>query len=152
MAPLISLGVGFHGELSAEENLYLYGAILEMPRKKIREKLDEIFAFAGVARFRGMKLKHFSSGMVARLAFAIMVQTDPDILLLDEIFSVGDKDFVPQCLTTITDYRRRGKTIVFASHDLFTIEKQCERTILLDKGELKMFGPTKDVLKYYKKT
>jgi len=149
VAPLIGLGIGFHSELSAEENLYLYGAILEMPRKNIKEKLDEVFAFAGVGRFREMKLKHFSSGMVARLAFAMMVQTDPNILLLDEIFSVGDKDFVPQCLATITDYRRRGKTIVFASHDLLTIEKQCERTILLDKGELKMFGKTDEVIHAY---
>jgi len=150
VAPLIGLGVGFHGELSAEENLYLYGAILGMPRKKIKEKLDEIFSFAGVERFRNMKLKHFSSGMVARLAFSTMVQADPDILLLDEIFSVGDKDFIPQCLTKIAEYRQRGKTILFASHDLSAIEQQCERTILLDKGELKMFGPTKDVVQYYK--
>lgn len=149
VAPLIGLGVGFHNELSAKENLYLYGAILGLPRKEIKQKTQKAFEFAGVRRFSDMKLKHFSTGMIARLAFAIMVQTDPDILLLDEIFAVGDKDFVPQCLSVIEDYKQRGKTIIFASHQLETVAKHCDRTILLHEGEVKMFDETPKVLAYY---
>lgn len=150
VAPLLSLSVGFHSELSAKENLYLYGAVLGMPRKTIKERLAAIFEFAGLKRFSDMKLKHFSSGMIARLSFATMVQTDPDVLLLDEIFAVGDKDFIPQCISVLENYKKRGKTIVLASHDLKTIEKYCEKTILLDKGELRVFDATEKVLKYYK--
>lgn len=152
VAPLLSLSVGFHHELTAQENLYLYGAILGMPRKDIRTNLAHVFRFAGVERFKDMKLKNFSSGMIARLAFAMMVQTDPDILLLDEIFAVGDKDFVPQCLAVLTDYHRRGKTILFASHQLDSVSKYCDRTILLDGGEIKMFDETSKVLETYRAT
>lgn len=150
VAPLISLGVGFHNELSAKENLYLYGAILGMPRRTIKERLDKAFAFAGVRRFADMKLKHFSSGMIARLAFAMMIQTDPDVLLLDEIFAVGDKDFVPKCINVIKDYKRRGKTILFASHNLWEVEKYCDRTLLLHEGKLVASGATHEVLAKYR--
>jgi len=150
VAPLLSLTVGFHGELTAQENLYLYGAILGMSRKTIRENLGKVFAFAGVERFKDMKLKNFSAGMTARLAFAMMIQTDPDVLLLDEIFAVGDKDFRPQCLTIFDEYKKRGKTIVFASHDLAVVRGYCERTILLDEGKMKIFGETPKVLEIYK--
>lgn len=150
VAPLLSLSVGFHNELTAQENLYLYGAILGIPRKEIKENLDKVFAFAGVSRFKDMKLKNFSAGMVARLAFAMMVQTDPDILLLDEIFAVGDKDFVPQCLTVIEGYQQRGKTIIFASHDLGLIARYCGRVMLLHEGKLKAFGNALEVIKLYK--
>jgi ABC-type polysaccharide/polyol phosphate transport system ATPase subunit len=149
VAPLLSLTVGFHGELTAQENLYLYGAILGMSRKMIRDSLNEVFAFAGVEKFRDMKLKNFSAGMTARLAFAMMIQTDPDVLLLDEIFAVGDKDFRPQCLTIFDEYKKRGKTIVFASHDLGVIRDYCERTILLDEGKIKIFDETPKVLEIY---
>ena len=150
VAPLLSLTVGFHGELTAQENLYLYGAILGMSRKTIRENLGKVFAFAGVERFKDMKLKNFSAGMTARLAFAMMIQTDPDVLLLDEIFAVGDKDFIPQCLSIFSDYKHRGKTILFASHNLPVIAEHCDRTILLHNGELKAFGETKEVIEYYR--
>jgi len=150
VAPLLSLTVGFHGELTAQENLYLYGTILGIPRKTIKESLDEVFAFAGVERFRDMKLKNFSAGMTARLAFAIMIQTNPDVLLLDEIFAVGDKDFFPQCLSIFSEYKNRGKTILLASHNLSIIAEHCDRTILLHNGELKAFGKTKEVLDYYR--
>ena len=150
VAPLLSLSVGFHNELSAKENLYLYGAVLGMSRREIKERLMAIFEFAGLGRFADMKLKHFSSGMTARLAFATMVQTDPDVRLLDEIFAVGDKDFIPHCVSILNSYKHRGKTIIFASHDLTAVAKHCNKTILLDKGELKMFDETKKVLEYYK--
>lgn len=150
VAPLLSLSVGFHGELTAQENLYLYGAILGMSRKSIREHLDYVFKFAGVERFKDMKLKNFSSGMIARLAFAMMTQTDPDVLLLDEIFAVGDKDFVPQCLAILENYRARGKTILFASHNLDTVVKYCTRTILLEGGKVTAFGDSREVVRRYK--
>jgi len=149
VAPLLGLSVGFHHELTAQENLYLYGAILGVPRKEIKENLDRIFEFAGVGKFKDMKIKNFSSGMIARLAFAAMVQTNPDVLLLDEIFAVGDKDFKPQCFSVFRDYKQRGKTIIFASHDLDAVAEHCERTLLLDKGELRAFGNTKDVIQQY---
>lgn len=88
--------------------------------------------------------------MIARLAFAMMIQTDPDVLLLDEIFAVGDKDFIPQCLTVFNDYKRGGKTIIFASHNLDMVAQHCDRTILLHEGEIKMFDETQKVLEVYK--
>ncbi len=148
-APLLSLNVGFHHELTAEENLFLYGAILGIPRKEIREKLREVLRFAGVERFKDTKLKNFSSGMTARLAFAMMVQTDPDILLLDEIFAVGDKDFIPQCISVFRDYKRRGKTILITSHDTKLIAEHCDKTMLLEDGNLIMFDETRKVIDYY---
>ncbi|PIR07485.1 ATP-binding protein [Candidatus Jorgensenbacteria bacterium CG11_big_fil_rev_8_21_14_0_20_38_23] len=150
VSPLLSLSVGFHGELTALENLYLYGAILGLSRKTVRQKINTIFEFAGLERFEDMKLKNFSSGMIARLAFAIMVQTDSDVLLVDEIFAVGDKDFKPKCIAVFEEYKKMGKTIIFASHDLDTIAEYCDRTILLHEGKIEMFGKTKKVLEYYK--
>jgi len=149
IAPFLSLGVGFHPELTAKENLYLQGAILGISRREIKEKFEPIFRFAGVEKFKDMKLKNFSAGMVARLAFALMIQTDPDVLLLDEIFAVGDKDFRPQCLAIFEKYKQEGKTIIFASHSLDTIAEYCDRTILLHEGKIEMFGETKKVLDYY---
>ena len=117
--------------------------------QEIKEKFEPIFRFAGVEKFKDMKLKNFSAGMVARLAFALMIQTDPDVLLLDEIFAVGDKDFRPQCLAIFEKYKQEGKTIIFASHSLDTIAEYCDRTILLHEGKIEMFGETKKVLDYY---
>ena len=148
-APFLSLGVGFHHELTARENLYLYGALLGMSRHEINVKLNDILNFAGVERFKNMKLKNFSTGMIGRLAFALMIQTDPDVLLLDEIFAVGDKDFVPQSVAVLQEYKRRGKTIFFASHDLPFILKYCDQVIFLDEGKIKMFGKTDEVIKAY---
>ena len=150
VAPLLGLSVGFHHELTAQENLYLYGAIIGIPRKKIKENIHHVLHFAGVERFKDMKLKHFSSGMIARLAFAAMVQSDPDVLLLDEIFAVGDKDFKPQCLSVFDEYKKRGKTIILASHDLEVVRNYCGRTILLDGGRLVSFDETSKVLASYK--
>ncbi len=151
VAPLLSLNIGFHEELTARENLYLYGAILGLPRKVIREKLDGVLRFAGVQRFKDAKLKNFSSGMAARLAFAMMVQTDPDVLLLDEIFAVGDKDFIPQCLSVFDDYKRRGKTIILTSHDPKIVAERCDRALLLENGTLKMFDESRKVIDCYLK-
>ncbi len=149
VAPFFSLGVGFHHELTARENIYLYGALLGIPRERITEREKTIFAFAGVERFRDTKLKHFSSGMVSRLAFALMIQTDSDIFLLDELFSTGDKDFVPQSLSVLEAYKNKGKTIVLASHDLDLLNRHCSRSMLLHEGRLIDFGKTEEVIQHY---
>ncbi len=149
VAPFLGLGIGFHYELSAEENLFLYGAILGMDREEIREKLEAILRFAGVERFKDMKLKHFSSGMTNRLAFSLMSQTNFDVLLLDEIFAVGDKDFIPQSLAVLEKYKDSGKTVVIASHNTDLIARYCPRTLLLEKGVLKAFGKTEEVVREY---
>ncbi len=150
IAPFLGLGVGFHPELSALENIYLYGAILGIKRKKMSKRVEHILTLAGVKRFEDMKIKHFSSGMVARLAFAVMIETKPDILLLDEIFAVGDKDFKPQSERIMKKYKEQGKTILFATHSLSMIKKHCDKTLLLDKGNVLAFGPTKKILEKYK--
>lgn len=149
VAPFLSLGVGFHHELSAQENLYLYGAILGIRRKDIERNMNRILSFAGVERFKNMKLKNFSSGMIGRLAFALMIQTDSDIFLLDEIFATGDKDFVPRSLSVLEAYKREGKTIVLATHDLDLIRQYADRVILLHEGRVRNFGDTDAVLKEY---
>jgi len=149
IAPFLSLGVGFHHELTARENLYLYGAILGMSRNEINKRLSDIFDFAGVGRFKDLKLKNFSTGMIGRLAFSLMIQTDPDILLLDEIFAVGDKDFIPQSVAVLEEYKKRGKTIILASHDLEFISKYCDRVLFLEGGNLESFGNTDEVIKMY---
>jgi len=149
IAPFLSLGVGFHHELTARENLYLYGAILGMSRGEINKKLSDIFDFAGVGRFKDVKLKNFSTGMIGRLAFSLMIQTDPDILLLDEIFAVGDKDFIPQSVAVLEEYKTKGKTIILASHDLRFISKYCTRVLFLEHGNLKSFGNSDEVINMY---
>ncbi|MFA6364933.1 MAG: ABC transporter ATP-binding protein [Candidatus Paceibacterota bacterium] len=149
VAPFLSLGVGFHHELTAEENLYLYGAILGLSRKEIKEKMPAILAFAEVERFKDMKLKHFSAGMTGRLAFALMTQTNPDILLIDEIFAVGDKDFTPKSLSLLQKYRDEGKTVIVASHSLDLIAQYADRVLLLENGKIKMLGTPKEVIVHY---
>ena len=151
IAPFLSLGVGFHEELTAKENLYLYGALLGFTRKEMKRKNNRIFRFAGVEKFRDTKLKKFSTGMVARLAFSVMIETDPEILLLDEIFAVGDKDFKPKCIKVLNRYKKEGKTVLLATHSLDVIKKYCEKTIALEKGRIEKMGPTKEVVKYYEK-
>ncbi|MGM5481675.1 MAG: ABC transporter ATP-binding protein [Nanobdellota archaeon] len=149
IAPFLSLGVGFHDELTAKENMFLYGAILGFTRKQMRKKASKIFRFANVEEFADLKLKNYSSGMIARLAFAIMVESNPDILLLDEIFAVGDKDFRPKCREVFDEYRKKGKTIILASHSLGSIKEFCDKTIWIDKGIIRAFGDNDEIIKQY---
>ena len=149
VAPFLSLGIGFHHELTAKENLFLYGAIIGISRKKIEKQLKSILDFAEVERFQDMKLKNFSSGMQARLAFSMMIQSNPNILLVDEILAVGDKDFRPKCISVFQRYKKEGKTVVFASHDLKTIKEYCDKVILLHKGKMLAFDKPENVIKRY---
>jgi lipopolysaccharide transport system ATP-binding protein len=149
IAPFLELGVGFHPELTATENIRLYGAIMGLTRREIEGKREEILEFAELKRFENMKLKSFSSGMYVKLAFSTAIQTDPEILLVDEVLSVGDESFQKKCAGKIKEIRRAGKTIVYVSHALGTVKDLCERCLLLDEGQVVMLGETEEVINDY---
>jgi ABC-type polysaccharide/polyol phosphate transport system ATPase subunit len=146
---MIELGVGFHGELSAHENLFLNASIHGLGRKEIETLYPAIVAYSGLGRFMDVPLKTFSSGMNMRLGFAIAANLDPDILLLDEIFAVGDADFQQQCLGTIQDFQKRGKTILFVSHAPAAVRAICRRVLVLEHGKLLFDGPVDEGLEFY---
>ena len=133
IAPFLEVGVGFQPDLTAKENIYLYGAIMGLSKREIASKYDEILEFAELKRFESMKLKNFSSGMTVRLAFSTAIQTDPDILLVDEVLSVGDESFQRKCNEKIDNIRKIGKTIVLVSHAMETVEELCKRCILIKR-------------------
>jgi len=151
VAPFLELGVGFHPELTAVENIRLYGAIMGLTRREIEGKREEILEFAELKRFENMKLKNFSSGMYVKLAFSTAIQTDPDVLLVDEVLSVGDEAFQKKCGKKIDEIRRAGKTIVFVSHTLGTVRDLCDRCVLLDEGEIVASGEADWVVEEYLK-
>ncbi|MFH1850035.1 MAG: ATP-binding cassette domain-containing protein [archaeon] len=148
--PFIELGVGFSQELTGRENIYLYGQLLGLSRKHIDRKFDRIVEFADLAAFIDAKLQTYSSGMQVRLAFATALMHDPDILLIDEILAVGDESFRKKSLAKMLDFIRMGKTVIFVSHSLDEVSLLCKRTILLDRGEIEIIGPTEKVIEYYK--
>lgn len=152
LSALIEVGSGFHPELTGRENIYLNGAILGMSRGEIREKLDSIVDFAGVEQFLDTPVKRFSSGMYVRLGFSIAAHLNPDILLLDEVLAVGDLAFQSKCLERITKLKDSGTTVVFISHDLSSVERLCDRVVLLQKGQIVMTGLPKDVTAEYRRT
>jgi lipopolysaccharide transport system ATP-binding protein len=149
IAPFLELGVGFQYELSAKENVYLYGSILGLTRQDVNRKYDDIMEFAELKRFENMKLRNFSSGMYVRLAFSIAIQTDPDILLLDEVLAVGDEHFQKKCMAKIEDIRKSGKTIIFVSHALPTVKNLCTKALLLSGGKVMGTGETGAVIDAY---
>lgn len=149
IAPFLELGVGFQPELTAKANIYLYGAIMGLTRRQINERCEEILEFAELKRFESMKLKNFSSGMTVRLAFSTAIQTDPDVLLVDEVLSVGDEAFQEKCSEKIQGIRAAGKTMLMVSHDLQTVERLCDRCLLLTEGGVVEIGETQKVLQEY---
>lgn len=151
VAPFLELGVGFQPELTAIENVYLYGSIMGITHKEMDSKIESIFDFAELNKFRDTKLKNFSSGMYARLAFATAISTDPDVLLIDEALSVGDESFQQKCSEKIEAIKQKGKTIVFVSHDLNSVKKLCNRCLLLDQGLMLNVGNTEHVMEEYHK-
>ena len=151
VATLLELGAGFHGDLSGRENIYLNGSILGFSRTEMDEKYKAIVEFAELEKFINMPVKHYSSGMYVRLGFAIAVEVDPDILLIDEVLAVGDEHFQKKCLRRINDFQKKGKTILFVSHALELVEETCNRVILLEQGKIKMEGKPGDVLRLYRK-
>src|SRR5216110_602812 len=137
---LLEVGTGFHPELTGRENIYLNGAFLGMKRAEIQRRFDEIVAFAEVERFVDTPVKHYSSGMYVRLAFGVAAHLEPEILLVDEVLAVGDADFQKKCLGKMSDVAREGRTVLFVSHNLPSIEKLCGRVIVIDGGRITMQG------------
>lgn len=149
IAPLIELGAGFDLELTARENIYLNGAILGHNKSFLNEKFNEIVEFAELEEFLDVPLKNYSSGMVARIAFAIATIVDPDILIVDEILSVGDYKFQEKCRKKIDQMMQKGVTIIIVSHSIQQIKELCTRAILLEKGKVKILDKTEKVVEVY---
>jgi ABC-2 type transport system ATP-binding protein len=149
VTPLLELGAGFDHELTAQENIYLFGSILGIGRKEMNQKLAGIIEFSELGEFIEAPLRTFSSGMVTRLGFAVATAVDPDILLLDEILAVGDAGFQKKSLEVIYNFRRAGVTILFVSHDLDQIRFLCDRVVWLDGGGVRAWGNAPAVLDQY---
>lgn len=150
IAPLIELGAGFDGELTARENIYLNGAVLGYSKKYIDRHFDDIVDFAQIRDFLDMPLKNYSSGMVARIGFAIATVITPDILIVDEILSVGDLFFQEKCEKRISELMNCGTTVVLVSHSVEQVERLCDRVLWIEKGKLKMIGETASVCAAYR--
>lgn len=151
ITPFLELGTGFNGELTAKDNIILYGTILGFNKKEIAKKIEEIAKFAELEKFLDTKVKNFSSGMVARLAFSTAMQVDPDILLVDEILSVGDISFQEKSFNSFMNFKKQGKTIVFVTHSLQQVKDHCDRALWLDKGKILEIGDAKEVAQAYEK-
>jgi lipopolysaccharide transport system ATP-binding protein len=149
VASLLEVGTGFHPELTGRENVFLNGAILGMTRNEIRRNFDAIVAFAEIEKFLDTPVKRYSSGMYVRLAFAVAAHLTPEILLIDEVLAVGDADFQRRCLGRMNEVARSGRTVVFVSHNLPSIENLCPRSVLMSGGRVAAAGATKDVLARY---
>ena len=149
VSALLELGAGFHPELSGKENVYLNGAILGLAKKEITARFDDIVEFAGLADFIDTPVKNYSSGMFVRLGFAVAAHVEPDVLLIDEVLSVGDESFQRRCAEKIDEFRRDGRTIVFVSHGLGQVEQLCQDAAWIDKGDLRMIGPAAEVISAY---
>lgn len=149
---LLEVGTGFHSELSGRENIFLNGSLLGMSRTEITAKFDEIVAFAEVEKFIDTPVKRYSSGMYVRLAFAVAAHLEPEILILDEVLSVGDASFQKKCLGKMSEVARDGRTVIFVSHNMSTIIRICSRCILIDGGKIEADGPVDSVIKRYLET
>jgi lipopolysaccharide transport system ATP-binding protein len=146
---LLEVGTGFHPELTGRENIFLNGAILGMTRQEIQRKFDEIVDFAEIARFIDNPLKRYSSGMGARLAFAVAAHLEPEILLVDEVLAVGDQGFRKKCLGKMKDVGQEGRTVLFISHDLNAISRLCQKALWLEEGKVQVVGEVQDVVSSY---
>ncbi len=145
ISPFLELGIGFNPELSGRDNIYLNATVLGLTKKQIDKKFDDIVAFSELKRFIDQKLKNYSSGMQVRLAFSVSIHANRDILLMDEVLAVGDSNFQNKCLEEFNKYRDLGKTVILVSHDISTIQKYCDRAMLLRKGKIKMIGDPEKV-------
>lgn len=149
ISALLELGSGFNVEFTGRENVYLNGAILGLSKAEIDERFDQIAAFADIGDFIDGPVKHYSSGMFARLAFSVAIHVDPDILIVDEILAVGDAAFQRRCLAKFYEIREKGCTILFVSHDQYQVKSVCQRALYLDRGRQKLFGPAGRVIDQY---
>jgi len=146
---LLEVGTGFHPELTGRENVYLNGAILGMRRAEIDRKFDEIVTFSEVETFIDTPVKHYSSGMYLRLAFAVAAYLDPEILIVDEVLAVGDREFQKKCLGKIDDVSGQGRTVLFVSHNMSVVKSLCRRSVLLEQGQIACDGETSQVIGHY---
>jgi ABC-type polysaccharide/polyol phosphate transport system ATPase subunit len=146
---LLEVGTGFHPELTGRENVYLNGAILGMGRAEINARFDEIVAFAEVDRFIDTPVKHYSSGMYLRLAFAVAAHLQPEVLLVDEVLAVGDSSFQEKCLGKMGDVAKEGRTVVFVSHNMVAVNLLCERVVWLSEGHVRAIGPAAQIVRDY---
>ncbi len=149
LSALIEVSAGFHPDLTGRENVFLNGAILGMSRAEIRRRFDEIVAFAGLEEFIDTPVKRYSSGMYARLGFSVAAHVSPDILIVDEVLSVGDYLFQQKCLDRMQDVIRGGATVLFVSHNLRAISMLCSRAVLLEKGRTLAVGPSSEIVQHY---
>jgi ABC-type polysaccharide/polyol phosphate transport system ATPase subunit len=150
VASLLELGAGFHPEFTGRENVFLNGALHGLSRAEIRERMDEIVEFAGIGHYVDLPVRTYSAGMYMRLGFAVAAHVDADVLLLDEIFAVGDEEFQRKCFGRISQFKQRGGTIVFVSHDAASVERLCERAVLLRDGMVDFDGPTHEAILRYR--
>lgn len=148
VAGLIEVGAGFHPDLSGRENVFLNAAILGMSQRETEDRFDEIVAFSGIERFIDTEVKHYSSGMFVRLAFAVAIHTEMDTLLVDEVLSVGDEPFQKKCLEKINELREQGKTMVVVSHDFASLTKVCSRAIVMSGGNAVFEGALPRSIEY----
>jgi lipopolysaccharide transport system ATP-binding protein len=151
-ASLLEVGTGFHPELTGRDNIFLNGSILGMSRAEITRKFDAIVDFAGTERFLDTPVKRYSSGMYVRLAFAVAAHLEPEILIVDEVLAVGDAEFQQKCLGKMGEVARSGRTVLFVSHQLATVEHLCQTGLLLDKGSVRFHGPVRDAIAAYAAT
>lgn len=149
IASLLEVGTGFHPELTGRENIYLNGTILGMTRKEVKEKFDEIVAFSGVEKFIDTPVKHYSSGMYVRLAFAVAAHLEPEILIIDEVLAVGDAEFQKKCLGKMKEVSGHGRTVIFVSHNLSAVASLCNKGIVLNSGKLEFSGISNDAINFY---
>jgi ABC-type polysaccharide/polyol phosphate transport system ATPase subunit len=151
VAPFIELGVGFNPELTARENCVLNGVLMGLTLREARRRLDAVLDFAELGDFVDLKLKNYSSGMMVRLAFAVMVQADADIMLIDEVLAVGDAAFAQKCMDVFHDRRAAGKTVVLVTHDMTSVQELCDRALLVHDGQLVYLGDTEQAaMQYYR--
>jgi ABC-2 type transport system ATP-binding protein len=149
LAPFIELGVGFNPELTARENVVLNGVMVGLTPRETRERLDAVLEFAELAEFSNLKLKNYSSGMMVRLAFSVMMEADADILLIDEVLAVGDAAFQQKCADAFGEMKAAGKTIILVTHEMSAVERYCHRAMLIDGGKIQHLGDPGDVGRHY---
>ncbi len=150
VASLLEVGTGFHQELTGRENIFLNGAILGMSREEVKKKFDEIVAFSEIEKFLDMPVKHYSSGMYMRLAFAVAAHLESEILIVDEVLAVGDAQFQKKCLGKMDEVaKKEGRTVLFVSHNMGAIKSLCSRSMIIEKGKIELIGESEKVVRQY---
>jgi len=146
---LLELGSGFHPDLTGRENIYMNASLLGLRKNEVDARFDRIVEFSELQEFIDVPLRNYSSGMAMRLGFSVAIHTDPDIMLMDEVFAVGDQEFQQKCLARVAEFKAQGKTMIFVSHGLEVLRGVCERAIWLEHGKVLADGPLEDVLAQY---